>query len=169
MNDKHENLDSLLASLYGENAAEEVKEDIRLGDEILNSYPSPEPDTAVIDEIKRDVRLAAAVHRKRTYRRTVGYRSAVAAALFLVIAGLGIRFMTHQGTYYAGSGIVTEDVDTAGFFGSDLQLAVLADEIDEIENSIHSIDIDKGFSEPEMDVDGLEMDILEASSTFWRG
>jgi len=169
MNDKYEDLDGLLTNLYGEKTAGEVKEDIRLGDEILNSYPSPEPDAAAVDEIKRNVLLAASVHRKRVHRRTVGYRSAVVAALLLIITGLGIRFMTYQGTYYAENAIAVEDVDIAGFFGSDLQLALLADEIDEIENSILSIDIDEGFSEPEMDVDELEMEILEVSSSFWRG
>lgn len=167
MNDKHEDLDGLLVSLYGEKAAEAVKEDIRLGDEILNSSPSPEPDAAVMQEVKRNV--LAALARKRTHRRVMTYRSAVAAALFLVIAGLGIRFMTYHRTYYAGSGIATENVDTAGFFGNDLQLAILSDEIDEIESSIYSIDIDRSFSEPELGMDELEMEILEISSTFWRG
>ncbi len=168
MDEQRENLDSLLKSLYGEEAAEAVKEDIRLGDEILNSHPSPEPDAAVVEEIKSNV-LAALANRKRVHRRVSAYRSVVAAALLLIITGLGVRFMTYQETPYAGSEIAIEDIDTADFFGGDLQLAMLADEVDEIESSILSVSLDESFSDPELDMDEIEMEILEVSSSLWRG
>lgn len=167
MNEQNENPDGLIASLYGEEAACEVKEDIRVGDEILNSMPSLEPDAEVIGAIKTDVAAALIARRKRIHRRAVGYRIAVVAALLLIITGLGVRFLAYQGTHYAGAVMAIEDIDTAGFFGTDLQLVLMVDELDEIESSIFSTDQDNGFSDLGADVDDIETEIIEVSSSLW--
>lgn len=164
MNNEYENLDSLLKSFFSEEDAAAVKEDIRLGDEILSAYPAPEPDEAIVRQIKNDVR-AAVFTRKRTHRRVLACRSAVVAALFMIVGSLAVNFLTHQGDIYYD----LDEISVAGFFGTDIQLSVLSEEIDEIESSILALGSEQESGDPAFDIDELEMEILEVSSTFWRG
>jgi len=172
MNDNNENLDSLIDHLYGKKEADEVREDIRRGDEYLNAFPLPEPADVVIEAVKRDVTAAVIAHRRRIHRRTAGYRIAVVAALLLIITGLGVRFMTYHRASYSGYKMAIEDVDTSGFFGADMQIALIFDEIDEIEssmfpNGIFSKSQDKSFKDIGEDVDEIETEIIEVSSFLW--
>ncbi len=163
MNEEYENLDTLLKSLFGEEAGA-VKEDIRRGDEILAAHPAPEPDEAVVRQIRNNVRQAA-ITQKRTHRHIMAYRTAVVAALFMIIGALAVNFLTHQADTYTD----LDDISVAGFFGPDIQLSALSDEIDEIESSILAVGSERESSESASDVDDLETEILEVSSTFWRG
>lgn len=164
MNNEYENLDSLLNSLYGEEEAEAVKEDIRIGDEIIASAGELVPDDAVISGIKRDIseRLLA----RRSRRMNMISLRVVAAAMIAVVAFFGIQNMQRQTSPPTSFDDLGPDV--WNFWGEDATASIMADELDEIENTILSISLGEDETESDDFFDSLEIEVMACGGSLWR-
>ena len=162
MNNEYEDLDSLLNSLYGEEEADAVKEDIRIGDGIIASAGELVPDDAVISGIKRDIseRLLA----RRSRRMNMISLRVVAAAMIAVVAFFGIQNMLRQpGSPVPATGPVIWDI-----WGEDATASIMADELDEIENTILSISLGEDETESDDIFDSLEIEVMACGGSLWR-
>lgn len=157
----NENLNKLIAKFYPPEQAAQVEKDICKGDEIIASGGRLSADHAVIVDIKEAISARLATNR-RSRMNTTSLQMAVAAMIALV-AFVGIRNMVHQGGSLAKSGFAV-----ASFWGEDATASMIADELDDIENTIVSISLDELETEPDITIDSLELEIIEANNSFWR-
>ena len=90
MTDDKENLNELFSRFVGDINAVDAVEDIRGGEEMLRAYPPPEPETAVLDEIKGRIseRLR---YQSSKFRRIVRRAAAVAAVVPDAFEGVNIE------------------------------------------------------------------------------
>ncbi|MBW8016313.1 MAG: hypothetical protein FVQ82_09015 [Planctomycetes bacterium] len=156
-----ENLDNLLASFYDADQVDGVKEDIRIGDEIIASGETLVPDAAVISGIKNDISARLKSRRDRRMN-TISMRTAV-AAMIAIVAFIGIRTMIHQ-----GDSPIRTDIASGFFWGEDAVASSIANELNEINYTILSSSLDDDETESVDAVDALEYEIMVADASFWR-
>ena len=166
MTEKKENLEELLHAFLDEQQAAQAERDIRLGDDLLRSYPAPAPDKLVTDRIK--AQIGAELAHRRNRPAVLLKRAAVAAVL---IAGVltGIKYMgqnqTAQQPAIAAAGWIWQD----NADGGDVQFAMLVNEIEEIEADIAGIRLDEYAEENGADLSELEIEFVEIEGDFWKG
>jgi len=169
-NSGKENLRELLAEFMDPGAANRAAEDIEGGEELLRQWPSPQPDEAMLAEVKK--RVAAAVRRRRmiTPWRRVLAAASVAAAI-AVASVVALRSFENQpvkqaAVQYAamipsriweGSDITTDDAD----------IVVLAAEVEAIENELSGVELNENGGNGA--VGDLEMELIEMGGDFWKG
>lgn len=165
-----ENLKELFEKFLDSRQAGEAARDIEEGLEIVGRHAAPEPDKMLIGSIK--TRTANALRDKKTKAGSRGiYRTAAVAAAVLIVGVLSVRlyrpdwFQTSQRQLAMDAAVwETDDIAEA-----DPELAVLAAEIDQVENKIVTLQFDNiNGIEYEVESD-LEMELIEIDSDFWKG
>ena len=157
----NENLDKLIANFYGSKDAKVIKEDIRIGDEIIASGEKLVPDAEVINGIKSDISKRLKSRQVRRMQMTP-LRTAV-AAMILLAAFIGIRTLVHQGVTPLPSHVARDF-----FWGEDATASSIAYELDEIDHAIIAISLGEEDTESEDIIGSLELEIIEDNSGFWR-
>ena len=102
--------------------------------------------------------------------------AAVAAVVLIGIAGLKI-FSPNDNTVVSNHVAYTEEAaeliwDTEGFSENNIDLAVLSDEIDQIEMSLLALRLDETDSDTGRiadSIDDLETQLIEIETIFWKG
>lgn len=170
MNDNNENINDFLARFYDASQVPEIAEDIRRGDQLIASFPAPKPDPAAIKAVKAKITTEIS-RRKNTRFSKISYRGALVAVL-AVLAFAGIRTIVHQGT----APDLSTERELSFFWGDaasaatlDPRLALLNDQLDEIENTIASIAVEETENDSVIAIDDLEMEIMEISVSIWKG
>lgn len=156
----NENLDNLIASFYDADQVEGVKEDIRIGDEIIASGDKLVPDAAVISGIKSDI----SKHLKSRQGRRMHMTSLRAAVAAMIILGafIGIRSFLHRNTP------IPTLSSTTWFWGEDAVASSMSYELDEIDNAMISISLGEEESESDHIIESLEQEIMQDGGGFWR-
>jgi len=170
---EHENnkdIKSLLRQFYNDAEARQFERNLLEVDRLFAQSPVPEPETQQIEDIKK--RVAAKLASAGRVKMHFHFR--IAAAAMLTIAVL-------LGFYFAGNN--NRPADTA-FTASSVDITneswleeqnetfnQLAYDIDILERSIHSINEQKlpDTSVLSSQTDNIENEIIEVSSTFWKG
>lgn len=156
-----ENLDKLIANFFDGEDASVIKEDIRIGDEIIASGDRLVPDAAVVSGIKRDISKRLRARQGRRMRMTP-LRTAVAAMIVLV-GFMGVRTMVHQG----GSPL-PHNVSRGFFWGEDATASSIGFELDEIGDAIISIRLGEVETESDDIIESLELELMADGGGFWR-
>ena len=159
MNDNHENMDKLLSSLLDTNEAARTKQDIQLGDKIINGFTSPEPDPVVVSKIK--TRISVRLTQRNKFR-TAAWR-ATAAAVIIIVTAIGARFIGND------NNMSKNQQNVAAIIWNDDILTSLAGQIEEIESDMLNIRLDEYGSENGEVFIELEHDIAEINGEFWKG
>jgi hypothetical protein len=167
MNNKDENLKELLNKFYAEAEAAKAKEDILRGEQIISDNPSPQPDEKLISEIKSRVSVELAKQDKRgvrTYLRT----ALAAAAAILIVSGLIVMY-NHKTVKPTGGPIISQaGIEDSDFTADDAELAVLAADIEALEDEILALRLGGNGTE-RMNADEIEIELLEINEDFWKG
>lgn len=169
MNNKNENLKTLLNSLLDQDKAKELYSDITAADRIFEINPTPDIDKKIIAGIKADIsKELTERHRIFVYRKFGRY--AAIAALLLITAFAGLKYFTSQSGTVINKAPVASNTDSINIFDeSDANLNLLTSEVEDLEQAIlvmHSSDI----SLAEESVDELENEFNTISeSEFWKG
>ncbi len=167
MNGKKENLKELLNKFYAEAEAAKAEEDILRGEQIISDNPSPQPDEKLISEIKSRISVELAKQDRRgvrTYLRT----ALAAAAVILIVSGLIVMY-NHKTVKPAGSPIISQvGIENSDFTADDAELAVLAADIEALEDEILALRLGENGTEW-MNADEIEIELLEINEDFWKG
>ena len=164
---KNENLDELLSRFYDETQAGQVKNDIRSGDELLASFPAPPPPQTLINNINAEFDKESA--RKS---RTAYYKIAAAIAALIIII---FNLLPSTGPIETPPITMTTDtiLDNGSIFSeTDVDLALLSAEIENIEMSILALRLDEtenGTGLIDDYIDDLETQLTEIETIFWKG
>jgi hypothetical protein len=155
-----ENLDKLIANFFDGEDASVIKEDIRIGDEIIASGDRLVPDAAVVSGIKRDISKRLRSHQGRRMHMTP-LRTAVAAMIVLV-GFMGVQKMVHQDPHFPSG------TASGWFWGEDAAASSIGYELDEMDNDIISISLGEHETESHDIIENLELEIIADSGGFWR-
>ncbi len=170
MTENNENIDELLSRFFDSSQMHEAAEDIRLGEELLESFSAPLPAKAVTDGIKAQIQVHLHTLRRRRVVRSMFYRGAVAAVL-VVLAIAGTRYLTepgHKVTNVANVAYASIWDDESGP-GSDEQLAALTAQVSEIEADMLAIRLGDSGTESSSLLTDLEVEMTEINGDFWKG
>jgi hypothetical protein len=166
-----ENLKDLFERFYDADEAERCVGDVAAGEQMLREHPAPEPDDALIADIKAEV-AEALRHRHAGLVRRTHWKIAVVAATVGLVVGLGVRFYVKgrgEPKTFVASILPTEIWESDDIAADDADLARLIAEIDSIEGEIMSLPPAKGVDASDEPAGEIEMELIEIDSDFWKG
>ena len=171
MNDRNdENLKELFERFLSAEQANEAVKDVVEGERILGEYPAPEPDKELLADIQSKV--AARLLRGRVgVFRTVARRAVAVAAAIIILAVASVRLFEiggdRPGALYA-SAIPTALWESDDIAADDMELAVFAAEVKQIEAEVLTLQLGENGRNGERIVAELEIKFAEIQSGFWK-
>ena len=165
-----DNLNELFAGFGDADEAEKAAEDFKKVSQLLDTYPAPKPDTTVLRDIRQNISSAIAAKRATTFRHTF-YRLAAVAAMIAVVAGIALNLLYKKTTpLQITSPVIANAVwQSDDITSDDVDIAVIAAEIDQIESEIYSLSYGSNGTDMESEIDDLEMEINQIAGQFWKG
>lgn len=166
-----ENLKDLFERFVGAEEAERAVEDFQKAEGILREYPAPEPNPELVAAINSKIAEALRLRKEHTFRR-IAYKMAPVAAVFIVLAAVGVRMLKEgSGPVELVQGpMITRDVwESDNIAADDRNLAVLTAEIDELEGEVLTLELGENGANGRSAVTELEMELIEINSDFWEG
>ena len=164
-----ENLEQLLKEFFADDQAGQVAEDIDAGQEILHLYPAPQPQAAVLDDIKADIAEALAHKKTILFRPAVYYKAVAVAAVLIIAAIISLRFVAEQNYQHKEIALIPAKIwESTEIAADDEELAILAAKIEQIEDEFADLQVN-GYSDSYSAVAELEMELIELNSDFWKG
>ena len=170
-NETDENLKELFEELFGTEQSEAAVEDVREGEQILRTHPAPEPDDALIGGIKAEI-TRALLRREASVFRWASYKVAAVAAVFIILAVVGVRMLEKGGE---PARVLTASIIPAAIWESediaadDAELAILTDEVEQIGSEVLAVQLGENGGNGHRDIAELEMELIEIDSDFWKG
>jgi len=170
-NQTNDNLKDLLGRFMTSEGAEQAAEDIAAGERILGQNPAPAPSEQLVADIR--TRLGQRLKKRGSFARTA-FRTLTAAAAAIIILAV-VRSVIFKRTDVGDVGKGRETVISAAVWESnelvkdDTELAILADEIEELSIEIFAITLDENGGNGTVDLTELEDELIEISGYFWEG
>jgi len=166
-----ENLKELFERFVSTEEAESGVEDFVKAERILQQYPAPQPDEEMIAVIKSDIAEAIRRRREHAFRR-LAYRMAPVAAVFIVIAAVGVR-MLKEGSgpveLVQGPIIPARVWESENVAAEDRNLLVLTTELDELEVEFATLESDENGGNGSSAITELEIEFAEINTNIWEG
>ena len=172
MNDRNEdNLRELFERFVGTEEAESCIEDIIKAERILDENRAPEPSEELIAAINHKIAEKLRLRKEHTFRR-FAYKLAPVAAVFIVVAAIGVR-MLKEGSgpleIPHGPWISAKDWNSDNVAADDKNLVVLTTELDELEFEFANLESEENGSNGGSAVTELEIDFAEINTNIWEG
>ena len=172
MNDRYEdNLKELFERFISAEDAQRCTEDIIRAERILKDNPAPEPNEELLAAINNKIAENLRLRHEHIFRR-FAYKLAPVAAVFVVLAAVGVRMLKE------GSGpveLVQGPIISAKVWNSDnvaaddRNLVILTTELDEIEMEVMTLELGENGGSTRSAITELEMDFAEISRNIWEG
>ncbi|MFA5553958.1 MAG: hypothetical protein WDA68_05285 [Phycisphaerae bacterium] len=169
MKPENENLEELFGKFLNENDARKAAEDITQGEKLLNEYPAPKPEAALLLSIQ--ARINNKLRQTKKHRSiSIGYWSTATAAAVLIIGFISITLLNRtqhpQITDRPAFAVSLETEDD--FLQDDYELLLLAAQLQDIEDEFMAVQ--SGLNGYYSNIaDELEIELLEINSDFWKG
>ena len=172
MNDRNEeNLRELFERFVSTEEAESGVEDFNEAERILQENPAPEPDNELVAAIKSELAETLRLRKEHAFRR-IAYKLAPVAAVFVVLAVVGVR-MLREGNgpleIVQGPWISARLWDSENIAADDFDLAVLTAEVDELEVEVLTLELGENGGNGRSAVSELEMDLVAIDNDIWEG
>ena len=157
-----QNLKELFAKFVDSEQAEELAEQVRATDQIIDGFTAPEPGEVLLSGIKVDVakRLNSNRSRQMIYRL-------VAAAVFLIIATVAVKIF--QQTPVESQQLVMATWEIEEVTSADAELSTLIAEIEQLEDDIMGLQYAEETTSQSSELNELEIELIEIDSDFWKG
>ncbi len=174
MNDrKEDNLRELFERFVSGEEAENCIEDVFKGERILDDNPAPEPSEELIAAINYKIAEKLRIRREHTFRR-YAYRLAPVAAVFVVIAAVGIRILekgtgTVEPTPTPRVFLSERDWNSDNIAADDRNLLVLTTELDELEVELTTLESEENGGNGRSAITELEIEFAEINRNIWEG
>lgn len=169
-NNDQENIEELLGRFFESEKADKAAEDIRAGEKILQSNPAPELADSVKSEIKTEIARRLTIQKAGNMRRVL-YKAVAIAAGFIVVAFVGVRFLSQNGSSGAPAVAMMSAAmwESSDLMVDDPELSTLSAEISEIEDDIMAIRLGESGNGNGMTTVEVETELIEIQSDFWKG
>lgn len=171
MNDQNrENLRELVENLFETGEVESCLDDFQKAEQILREHPALRPDDMLIANIKAEIAMRLPARRAQVFRHRLWEATGVAAAL-AVVALVGVRLSqrsAQQGSFHA-SLFPTAIWESNNIAADDANLAVFTAEIEQIRSEFVALESNDDSTDHDSVITELEMELVEISSTFWKG
>jgi hypothetical protein len=173
MNDRNgENLRELFKKFFSDREAEEYIEDFARIKRILDENPAPEPSPELVANIKRGIAEAVRLRQAHTFRR-FAYKLAPVAAVFVVLAAVGVQMLLKEGSgpvpMPRGPFISTRVWESENVAADDRNLVVLTTELDELEVEYATLESEENGSSSSSAITELEIEFAEINKNIWEG
>ncbi|MBN1815784.1 MAG: hypothetical protein JW828_00395 [Sedimentisphaerales bacterium] len=170
MNNDKENRKELLRQFFNPDDADRIEADLEWGDRAMGQWPLAQPDPTVVAGIKKKIHTRLQRRRKSKFWILIGSISSVAAALVLASVILVGRVEPPAGEIHQTAPIISPQIwqiDSAG----EMQLAELADELDEIMDTMLDIRLDEygGMQDNSVEEYHGKIETAVVTSDFWKG
>ena len=169
----NENLEELLAEFYDAGRAEQAADEIQQGEQVLRSNPARQPAESLIADIKSQIAMRLPAPRT-TAMRLVFAKAAAVAAVFVILAWAGARFLGRGRFEEQAKGpivaMISHEIWESGDIAvDDPALATISEEIEETVRSILTIRLGERANGNGTAVMDIEMELIEIESEFWKG
>jgi len=173
MNDRNgENLRELFNKFFSDREAEEYIEDFTRIKRILDENPAPEPSGELVANIKREIAEAVRLRKEHTFRR-FAYKLAPVAAVFVVLAAVGVQMLLKEGggppERFRGPRISTSVWESENVSAEDRNLLVLTTELDELEVEFATLESEENGGNGGSAITELEIEYAEINRNIWEG
>jgi len=172
MNDrKEDNLRELFTRFVSGEEAENCIEDFVNAERILDENPAPEPSEELVAAINHKIAEALRLRQAHTFRR-LAYRLAPVAAVFLVLAAVGVRMLKEGGGPVARSRgpIISAKVwESENVAADDRNLAVFSAELDGLEVELTTLESEENGGNGRSAITELEIEFAEINRNIWEG
>ena len=169
MNDRNgENLRELFERFFNDKETEDYIEDIAKVDRILDENPAPEPSEELVAAINHKIAEAVRLREAHTFRR-FAYKLAPVAAVFIVIAAVGVRIIQRDSGPIEVTWMSVSDWESDNVAADDRNLAVFTAEVDELEVEFTTLEREGNGGNGRSAVIELEMDFVAISNDIWEG
>ncbi len=166
-----DNLKDLFERFVSTEEAKKAVEDFQAAERILEEYPAPEPNEELIAAINSKIAEALQLRQEHTFRR-FAYKLAPVAAVFVVLAVVGVRMLKEgSGPFERVRGpMIARDVwDSDNVAADDRNLAVFTAELDGLEVELTTLERGEDKGNGRSAVTELEMDFAEINTDIWEG
>lgn len=167
-----ENLKELFERFVDAEEAEKCAEDVRNAEQMLRQWPAPEPDDALLADIKAEIASRLQLRKAGAFRRAV-YKVAAVAAAVMILAVINVRLFDRDDSQpaiiYRAELIPTEIWEGLDISADDAVLAVLSAQIEQIESEMLALQLGEDKGNGEKAVAELEMELVDIVSDFWKG
>ena len=167
-----ENLKDLFEKFLDSEQTEQTVEDVRKGEQILREYPAPEPDNALVADIK--AKITVSLRRKKTiaFKRVV-YKAASIAAAFIILTTISVKLFEKGGgepEKLITASIVSDMIwESDNIASDDVDLATLFAEVEQIERDLLAVQLGENNGNGNRKLVELELELIEINSDFWKG
>jgi len=173
MNDRNrENLAELIEKLYHGEQAWEVLEDIQKGEQILRDNPVPEPEPALIVDVKAKIARILPVRQVKLARWRTYKRAAVAAAVIIIAAictTLIDKNAPESQKARQFTGVIPARIwESNNIAADDENLAVLTAQIEQIENEVTNLETGDDATSSTESIEEMEIELIVVSNDFWK-
>lgn len=172
MNDRNgENLRELFKRFFSDKEVEDYIEDLAKVERILDENPAPEPSEELVAAINHKIAEALRLRQAHTFRRLAYRLAPVAAAVFVVLAAVGVR-MLKEGSgpveLVQGPIISARDWNSDNIAADDRNLAVFTTELDELEVEFTTLESEENGGNSSA-ITELEIEFAEIDRNIWEG
>ncbi len=168
-----ENLKELFERFYDVDKAEQAVEDVEKAEELLRSYPAPEPDDMLIANIKAEIAMRLPVGKAGVFKQIAHKAAPIAAIAAVILVAVSLRLSEkdsgESGRAMYASIIPSAIWDSDDISADDSELAIFTAEVEQIENEVVTLQRGKNDGNGERAVAELEMELTEINSDFWKG
>jgi hypothetical protein len=173
MNDRNgENLRELFKKFFSDREAEEYSEDFARINRMLDENPAPEPREELVANIKREIAEAVRLRKEHTFRR-FAYKLAPVAAVFVVLAAVGVQMLLKEGggpvPRPPGPVIPPSVWESENVAAEDRNLLVLTTELDELEVEFAILESEENGGNGGSAITELEIEFAEIEGNIWEG
>ena len=170
-----EDIKELLERFFDAGQALRTAEDIRKAEQILHEYPAPLPSEKLLADVKAKI-ADALLHRKIHIFHRTAYRITAVAAVFIILASVGIAVKLFEKSAISPDGIAAASIipravwDSDDATSGDAGLAVLTAEVEQAEGDLRAVQLGENGSRINGDIlDDMEVELMELNSNFWKG
>jgi hypothetical protein len=170
-----ENLKALFERFVSTEEAERNIEDFIKAERILNENPAPEPNEELIAAINHKITEALRLRKEHSFRR-IAYKLAPVAAVFVVLAAVGVQMLLREGGGPGEPGreprgpfIPASVWESENVAADDRNLLVLTTELDELEVEFANLESDENGGNGSSAITELEIEFAEINRNIWEG
>ncbi len=144
------------------------EEDFKEAEKIFDENPAPEPGRELLIDIKAKIAQELSREKPKSFRLTIRKIAAIAAAFF-VLAVLNVKLFEKPTGLNTASIIPAAIWESEDLADDDVDLAVLTEEVEQIESELLALQLDENSSNGEAAIDELETELIEINNNFWKG
>ncbi len=163
-----ENLRELFKRFVGTEESERCIEDIIKAERILDENPAPAPSEELIAAINSRISEELRLRKEHTFRR-FAYKLAPVAAVFIVIAAVGVRIIQRDSGPYEGPILSASVWESDNVAAEDRNLLILTTELDELEVEFTTLESDENGGNGGSAITELEIEYTEINRNIWEG